>query len=853
VRFLGKLVGGWVGGSVVGAVLTLGLPATGLAATTYNVDTQSDTNAVNPAVSCQDSSGHCSLRSSIEAANVNGGAAVINVPPGTYTLTGPGGGGQGTSGELLLTASPITIAGAGASSTIVDANFLDRAFEGQGGPDVTITGLTIKNGRPGGIGNVTSCPSSPEPEADGGAILTNGTLTLTNDKLTNNIVSGGGGGLFDNSSDQLTISNTTISNNQACLPSSFLGSRDGGGILLTGDVTAQIDSSLISGNSAFGSGGGLDEQGGTAAITITNSTFSSNSAFDGGGLAMDGGGTEATLFADTLTNNDATNGGGGYENGGADDQIINTTIAGNMSSAQGNGGAGIWTSNGSDVVSFSTITDNTAGSGAGNIFVEVGETSANLHIDDSIVARGHGSEADCSGVTSSGHNLFDDTSDSGAQCDAGSSDLVKSAIKLGTLAKNGGPTKTEALQFQSPALDGASDQLCTNEAKSPPPPNGGPIDQRAIGRPQGPHCDIGAFEATPDLGLSGSAKNDQITVGDQDTVTWVVNNSNPGSALNSTFTDPAAGYKIDSATPSKGSCTHTAKSAKCHLGTDPAHASVTIKVVLTGLRAGKIMLHGVTDTSDTDLRPGNNDASVAIRVVAKPPPPPKRRADLSITDSVSPGRVEVNQGFTYSLVVKNHGPDADTNVRLADGLPKGVSFKSVKVDSGRCSGAKAGVRCSLGRMRSGSTRHIQIAVTGVKVGRQTDAAAVRGALHEPRLGNNRAHATAVVVGPPGISIGPLGPACYRESSTIQITVTATAPAGIRTLTIQVGGHTVKTYSPGKHPPSHKTLHVAIRGNSLLVGRTYTVAASVVDTLGGRANTNSHFTMCKSSPKRGFTG
>jgi uncharacterized repeat protein (TIGR01451 family) len=234
------------------------------------------------------------------------------------------------------------------------------------------------------------------------------------------------------------------------------------------------------------------------------------------------------------------------------------------------------------------------------------------------------------------------------------------------------------------------------------------------------------------------------------------------------------------------------------------------------------------------------------------PPPPKPKADLSVTDSVSPGLVELGQGFTYSLVVKNHGPDTDTNVRLSDGLPKGVSFRSVKVDNGHCSGAKT-VKCALGTMAVGATRQIQIAVKGVDIGRQTDAAAVRGAVRDPHLGNNRAHATARVVGPPGISIGPLGPACYHEASTIQITVRVTAPAGIRTVTIEIGGHRAKVFTPGKNAPTHKTLHVAVPGNSLLAGRSYTVAASVVDVLGGRAHTRGHLKLCQSRPKRGFTG
>src|SRR5205823_1158570 len=60
--------------------------------------------------------------------------------------------------------------------------------------------------------------------------------------------------------------------------------------------------------------------------------------------------------------------------------------------------------------------------------------------------------------------------------------------KLGPLGDNGGPVLTEALLAGSPAIDAGS-------------PGGGnscvTTDARGIARPQGPRCDIGAFELQP--------------------------------------------------------------------------------------------------------------------------------------------------------------------------------------------------------------------------------------------------------------------------------------------------------------------------------------------------------------------
>jgi hypothetical protein len=54
---------------------------------------------------------------------------------------------------------------------------------------------------------------------------------------------------------------------------------------------------------------------------------------------------------------------------------------------------------------------------------------------------------------------------------------------LGSLANNGGPTRTLAIGFASPAKDAIPPLSC-----------GATEDQRTVARPQGPGCDIGAFE-----------------------------------------------------------------------------------------------------------------------------------------------------------------------------------------------------------------------------------------------------------------------------------------------------------------------------------------------------------------------
>jgi hypothetical protein len=85
------------------------------------------------------------------------------------------------------------------------------------------------------------------------------------------------------------------------------------------------------------------------------------------------------------------------------------------------------------------------------------------------------------GIIDGGNNL-----DSDGTCGF-SSGIVNPLLGSAGLQNNGGPTKTIGLQSACQAIDAGNDTVC-----SAWPVNG--VDQRGVVRPQGPHCDIGAFE-----------------------------------------------------------------------------------------------------------------------------------------------------------------------------------------------------------------------------------------------------------------------------------------------------------------------------------------------------------------------
>lgn len=227
----------------------------------------------------------------------------------------------------------------------------------------------------------------------------------------------------------------------------FSGHESYGGAAIFNSGTLTVNhSTFISNNS--GDGAGIFH-GGTM-LTVTNSTFANNTCTNGQGTAIYVGGGMATVSNSTFAGNSGGNGGGIYNLSGTI-TIINSTFAGNLVNNHGvtGEGSGIYNANGTVTLKNSIVANSLEGS-------------------------------NCYGtITDGGGNLvYGDTTCPGINADP----------KLGPLQNNGGPTATIALLTGSAAQDTGNDTICAAA-----PVNN--LDQRGVVRPQGPHCDIGAYEA----------------------------------------------------------------------------------------------------------------------------------------------------------------------------------------------------------------------------------------------------------------------------------------------------------------------------------------------------------------------
>jgi hypothetical protein len=398
-----------------------------------------------------------------------------------------------TTGELLVDKS-ITISGPGAANLAVDGNARSRVFHVGSGTTVTISGLTIRNGRV--TGNF--------PAGSGGGIYSfQATLTLNDCAIRGNSAPYGGGVTNDAYSDEeggswavLTISNSTLSGNSA--------GYDGGGVFSTSGrwtgAVLTINNSTFSMNSAGYHGGGIDNYGYEivgATATLNNSMVSGNSSAYGGGIcnsAPAGGYGSLAVNNSTLAGNSATYGGGGvfnvpYTGAQAVLQISNSTIS--SDSAQTGGGIDNESEDDGSATAYisnSTFSGNSAsGSGGGSVFNSAqGYGSAVVHLNDAILQAGAagGNILNQGGaVISDGYNL---SNDSCGGFLTGPGDQTNIEPMLGPLQDNGGPTLTHALLPNSPAID-AGDPSFT------PPPfydqRGPRFDRVVNGR-----IDIGSFE-----------------------------------------------------------------------------------------------------------------------------------------------------------------------------------------------------------------------------------------------------------------------------------------------------------------------------------------------------------------------
>ena len=332
---------------------------------------------------------------------------------------------------------------------------------------------------------------------NGGGIANEEDLTLSNVAVTGNTAAMSGGGISN--AGTLTLQDSTIGNNTA---------NQGGGIFNDANSELMLNGAIVSGNTASGYGGGITDYG---TSFVQNSTIESNQASAGGGLFVNS--CEPVKHQNnTFENNQAkfsvgqpqSGKGGGIAVHGGTFELVQNTVSGNWADFSGGGIRGLNANANCNTeldIRYSTIAYNDVGgfngTGGGirvegvsildlestivakndapNFREDISVTSSNVNANFSLIGNRFGSGIPSGGTNKTGNrNIF-----GGTRLDP----------DLAPLGNYGGPTKTHALNQNSPARDMGG------------PGNNHPtgFDQRGptFGRILNLQMDMGAFEVAP--------------------------------------------------------------------------------------------------------------------------------------------------------------------------------------------------------------------------------------------------------------------------------------------------------------------------------------------------------------------
>jgi hypothetical protein len=400
------------------------------------------------------SAADCTLREAVIVANARHGADTVELPSRKRYELGLASTGEdkAANGDLDITSGPLTIVHHGRGTATIDANRTDRVFD-IGKATTTLDKLTII----GGYSNKN------DADGDGGGIVIgdfgDAPVTILRSRIIHNRapwVGGNGGGIDTDSSRQVKVIDSDVSNNDS--------GGSGGGIEASPDGQLLIERTTVSHNKAAQAGGVMVFG---PPVGIVDSTVSNNLAAAGPNVEGDGGGIyvankgRLNVINSTVANNGAyTSGGGIFADAGGHAAINFSTIVGNRADSDGKFGG---TTGGVHLRTTGVAVPATA---------RVANSIVALNVETG------GLGADCGGIgfLGTGVNLIS-TITQGTCSDA--TPIVAANPLLGPLRDNGGPTRTIALLAGSPAI-GAADA-----GKTPA------RDQRGVKRTD---PDLGAYE-----------------------------------------------------------------------------------------------------------------------------------------------------------------------------------------------------------------------------------------------------------------------------------------------------------------------------------------------------------------------
>lgn len=167
-----------------------------------------------------------------------------------------------------------------------------------------------------------------------------------------------------------------------------------------------------------------------------------------------------------------------------------------------------------------------------------------------------------------------------------------------------------------------------------------------------------------DSGILKSASQDEFNYGDMVMWTLTIVNNGPNNATNVVVNDVLPNGLIFI---SSDNGDYNPRTGSLTIDGLAVGQEMTINILTEIRKTGVIVNHATVTCDEYDVDLGNNQDDSTIYV--------NPASDLEITKSVSNETPNYNDVITWSIVVKNNGPDDATGVEVSDTLPKSLIWK----------------------------------------------------------------------------------------------------------------------------------------------------------------------------------
>lgn len=237
--------------------------------------------------------------------------------------------------------------------------------------------------------------------------------------------------------------------------------------------------------------------------------------------------------------------------------------------------------------------------------------------------------------------------------------------------------------------------------------------------------------AKSDLALTKTIDKDKVSKNEQFTYTIRVSNSGPDQATGVVVSDKLpAGVTFVS---SSGG-TYDAGTGVWTIGSIASGGFAELKIIAKIVACDTFVNTATISAVDQQDDPSNNTASASVSM---------KETDLQVTKSVDNNRPNVGQTVTFTVNVKNNGPDGATGVRILDKLPAGLTLDSIVAPPGTTYNKTTGVWV-IGDIANGATVTLLIKAKMTATTAVTNTASVKFSKEcDDNAANDTASATVI--------------------------------------------------------------------------------------------------------------